>query len=263
MAEIDREGVRLGFDDVGQGKAIVLVHGWGCSRKFFKPQVDALSTHHRVISVDLRGHGMSDAPEQDYTMPVFADDIAWLCARLGVRKPMLVGHSMGGNAILELAARYPDVASGIMLIDSLLFPPANLVEQLKVAVAGLQTKDFRLVVRQLAEALFIPSDDPMRKEWILTALESTPQHVLVSAFARHTTEYDASDAAERCFVPTAYIGAASPLGDVMQLKSKCPGVLVGQTLGAGHFSQLEVPDQINAMLMHFMKLCAEVRLPVN
>jgi pimeloyl-ACP methyl ester carboxylesterase len=256
MAEIDRDGVRLGFDDVGQGKSIVLVHGWGCNRKFFKPQVDALSAHHRVISLDLRGHGMSDAPDQNYTMQVFADDIAWLCARLGVHKPMLVGHSMGGNAVLELAARHPDVASGIVLIDSLLFPSASVVEQLKVAVAGLQTNDFRLVVRQAAETLFIPSDDPARKQWIMTAMESTPQHVLASALARHTTEYDAADAAERCFVPAAYIGAASPLGDIMQLKSKCPGILIGQTLGAGHFSQLEVPDQINAMLVRFMKLCA-------
>lgn len=255
MAEIDRDGVRLGFDDVGQGKTIVLVHGWGCNRKFFKPQVDALSAHHRVISLDLRGHGMSDAPDQDYTMQVFADDIAWLCARLGVRKPMLVGHSMGGNAILELAARHPDVAGGIVLIDSLLFPPASLIEQLNVAVAGLQTTDFRMVVRQVVQTLFIPSDDRARKEWITTAMESTPQHVLTSTLARHTTEYDATNAVEQCFVPAAYIGAASPLGDIAQLKSRRPGILIGQTLGSGHFSQLEVPDQINAMLVRFMKLC--------
>lgn len=256
MAEIHRDGVRLAFDDIGQGKSIVLVHGWGCNREFFKPQADALSAHHRVISVDLRGHGMSDAPDQNYPIRVFADDIAWLCARLDVHKPMLVGHSMGGNAVLEVAARHPDVASGVVLIDSLLFPSASFVEQLKVAVAGLLTNDFRFVVRQLAETLFIASDNPVRKQWIMTAIEDTPQHVLASALAGHFMEYDARDAAERCRVPAAYIGAASPLGDVMQLKSRCPGILIGQTLGAGHFSPLEVLDQINAMLLHFIKLCA-------
>jgi pimeloyl-ACP methyl ester carboxylesterase len=227
----------------------------GRQRTFFKPQVDALSAHYRVISVDLRGHGMSDAPDQDYTMPVFADDIAWLCATLGVRKPMLIGHSMGGNVVLELAARHPDVASGIVLIDSLLFAPASLIQQLKGAVAGLQTTDFRMVVRQVAETLFIPSDDRARKEWITDAMERTPQHVLASALARHSTEYDATDALERCSVPAAYIGAAVPLGDVAQLKTRRPDFLISQTLGSGHYSQLEVPDQINAMLLRFMQLC--------
>jgi pimeloyl-ACP methyl ester carboxylesterase len=255
MAEIDRDGVRLGFDDVGKGESVVLVHGWGCNRMFFKPQVDALSAHHRVISLDLRGHGTSDAPEQDYTMQMFANDISWLCGKLDVHKPIVVGHSMGGTAVLELAALYPDVVKGIVLIDSLLFPPASFVDQLKPVAEALYTDDYRAILRQVAGALFIASDDPARKEWILSAMESTPQHVLASAFANHVTEYDASDAAVRCRVPAAYIGAARPLGDVAKLKIKCHEVLISQTLGAGHFLTLEAPDQLNAMLMRFISLC--------
>jgi pimeloyl-ACP methyl ester carboxylesterase len=58
------------------------------------------SRSHRTVSVDLRGHGRSDAPYQDYTMAAFADDLAWLCSELGVIKPIVVGHGMGGNVAL-------------------------------------------------------------------------------------------------------------------------------------------------------------------
>lgn len=66
MVEIDRDGVRLGFGHVASRENLLC---WcmdgGCNRMYFKPQVDALSAHRRVISLDLRGHGTSDAPEQE------------------------------------------------------------------------------------------------------------------------------------------------------------------------------------------------------
>ncbi len=62
---------------------------------------------HSVMALDLRGHGRSDKPDQQYTMRVFADDVAWLCAELELTKPILIGHSMGGIISFDLAARYP------------------------------------------------------------------------------------------------------------------------------------------------------------
>ena len=66
------------------------------------PQFDYFGRTHRVVAVDLRGHGASDKPMQEYTVAGFADDLAWLCDQLGVVKPVVVGHSMGGNVAFEL-----------------------------------------------------------------------------------------------------------------------------------------------------------------
>jgi pimeloyl-ACP methyl ester carboxylesterase len=131
MQMIKKEGVTLAYQDMSRGSPPMLfVHGWGCDHTAFAPQAEFFSRSRRVISVDLRGHGQSDAPDQDYTMAAFADDLAWLCTELALTKPMVVGHSMGGNVALELAARYPEIPASIVLIDSAILPPQSMLNAL-------------------------------------------------------------------------------------------------------------------------------------
>ena len=106
----------------------MFIHGLGFDHSTFAPQVDYFWRSHRVIAVDLRGHGASDVGKQEYAMPVFAEDIAWLWAQLNLVKPVFVGHSMGGNVALTLAALHPEVPASILLIYSLLFADKDLSE---------------------------------------------------------------------------------------------------------------------------------------
>ena len=105
--------------------------GWDSTTVTFAAQIEFFSWTHRVIAVDLRGHGASDNGKPEYAMPVFAEDIAWLCAQLNLVKPVFVGHSMGGNVALTLAALHPYVPASILLIDSLLFPPHDMAAMLR------------------------------------------------------------------------------------------------------------------------------------
>src|SRR5262245_62645954 len=108
MAIIAHDGIRLAYDDRGAGDpTIVLVHGWTCDRSFFGPQVDHFARRHRVVSVDLRGHGESDKPDGAYPIAAYADDIAYLIGQLGLGPVVAVGHSMGGLAVAGLAASHP------------------------------------------------------------------------------------------------------------------------------------------------------------
>jgi hypothetical protein len=92
MQLIKKEGVTLAYQDINPGSPPMLfVHGWGCDHTAFAPQAEFFRRSHRVVSVDLRGHGKSDAPHQDYTMAAFADDLAWLCTELALTKP-IVNH---------------------------------------------------------------------------------------------------------------------------------------------------------------------------
>ena len=110
MSRLRRDGVALFYEEAGVGEPpMLLVHGLGCCHTHLTPQLEHFSDDHRVVAVDLRGHGQSDAPHQEYTIEGFADDLAWVCARLGLENPVVVGHSLGGEICLALAASYPDL----------------------------------------------------------------------------------------------------------------------------------------------------------
>lgn len=118
MATIARNGIKLAYDDRGAGDpTIVFVHGWTCNRSFLAPQAEHFAKRHRVVSVDLRGHGESDKPLGAYPITAYADDIAYLIDQLGLRKVVAVGHSMGGLTVAQLAASHPDCVAAIVLVE--------------------------------------------------------------------------------------------------------------------------------------------------
>src|SRR5262249_37927716 len=153
------------YEDVGSGaQALVLIHCWTCNNTFFEAQVEHFASKYRVIAVDLRGHGESDKPQQDYTMPGFASDVAWLCDQLGVRKPVLIGHSMGGNISLEIARLYPDLPAAVVMLDSVIIPPPALAAAFAGVSKALRGPDFPAASRELMGSVCIPADDPVRME---------------------------------------------------------------------------------------------------
>jgi pimeloyl-ACP methyl ester carboxylesterase len=253
MQLVKRGEVALAFNDVGAGDAapLLFVHGWGCNHTHFAPQQVALGTQRRTVAVDLRGHGASDAPPQEYTVAGFADDLAWQCRELELVKPIVVGHSMGGTIALELAAKHPDLLSAAVLIDSALFPSPPKLNFYRSLAEALQGAGYRSAVEQVLATQFLPSDDPALRPKVAASMEVTPQHVLSSSFADHLIKYDAAVAATACGIPIAYIGAEVPKADVPKFRQLCPHLRVGQILGAGHFATLLVPEQINTMLKGF------------
>ena len=126
MRQVERDGVALCYEEAGEGKPpVLLVHGWCCDHTYFAPQVEHFAQRgHRVVAVDLRGHGESDKPRQRYSMQVFADDLAWMCERLDFAQPVVVGHSMGGIVAFDLAARYPGLTSAVVMLDAAVVLPS-------------------------------------------------------------------------------------------------------------------------------------------
>lgn len=255
---IDRDGTKLSYiDNGGDGTCFVLVHGWCCDHSFFAPQAEHLAkAGHRVVSLDLRGHGTSDAPDVAYTISLFADDVAWCVERLALDKPVIIGHSMGGIVAFDLAARYPDLPDAIVMLDS----SVTRSQAARTATGGFCEKlagpDRINVMRDyVSTTLFIPTDDSARKELLLKRMSSTSAHVVVSAM-EGLRDYDPSYAAGLIKAASLYIAADEPVArsDLGALRDLIPQLLFGQTVGSGHFCQLEVPDQVNAMLDRFMQI---------
>jgi pimeloyl-ACP methyl ester carboxylesterase len=256
MRSLRRDGVDLFYEEAqGDNPPILLVHGWCCDHAYFAPQLEHFANRgHRVVAVDLRGHGRSDKPEGSYAMEVFADDLAWLCEQIGLAKPVVVGHSMGGIVAFDLAARYPDLPSGVVMLDAAVVLPSAARATIPGLLKQLCGPDYRETLRSyVANSLFIQTDDRERKQRILEGMSLAPQHVVVSAF-EGLRDYDPTEATGGLAVPAVYIAAdeAQPRSDMARFHELAPRVLYGKTVGSGHFCQLEVPEQVNAMIDRFL-----------
>ncbi|MFI5394782.1 MAG: alpha/beta fold hydrolase [Candidatus Binatia bacterium] len=253
MQKLNRAGIALCFTEAGSGSPpLLFVHGWTCDHTFFGPQFEYFGRVHRVVAVDLRGHGESDKPQQDYSMAAFADDLAWLCAQIGLQKPVIIGHSMGGLIALEFSARHPELPAAIVTVDSPILPPEGAFDPVAPFVAALRTPAYQEAQRQFIEQmLFLPTDDPARKARIVEVMSRAPQHVMASAF-ENIVRFDQAGPAAACKVPWLALFATHVFTDMPRLRAVCPHVITGQTVGAGHFHQLEVPEQVNAMIERFL-----------
>ena len=122
MPTIDVGEVELFFTDSGEGAEtdgppILLVHGWTCDSHDWLFQLDPFQAEHRVIAVDLRGHGRSSAPESGYSMQRYAADLATLLQRYEVDPVVVVGHSLGGSVAAALAVEYPSLVRAMVAVE--------------------------------------------------------------------------------------------------------------------------------------------------
>jgi pimeloyl-ACP methyl ester carboxylesterase len=261
-----RDGVRLAHFEAGpanpQTPPLVLVNGWTGDHRIFTPQIAHFGQTRRVVAINLRGHGASDAPKQDYTMAGFADDVAWQCTQLGLQRPVVIGHSLGGAISLEMCGSHPELAAGLIMIDSIVLGRKELREapEVSLLLQGIGGPDYLDVSRANAWEIGCDYDDPARRraifdEYILPPCESTPQHVAFSAI-RNVMDHDPEASAKACRIPMAYISADVPLinmaRDLDRLKELCPQLVIAKTMLAGHFNTIEVADQVNAMIERFL-----------
>jgi pimeloyl-ACP methyl ester carboxylesterase len=255
VKQLKRDGVRLCYEEAGDGRPpLLFVHGWCCDHTYFAPQFERFGRTHRVVAVDLRGHGESDAPLQEYTMDGFADDLAWVCDQLKIERPVVIGHSMGGVVSLVMAARYPEVARAVVLIDAPVVRPESMTSSRRTLAETLEGEDYKEVAaRFVADALFIPTDDPELKARVVEAMSCVPQHVMVSAM-KSLSLCDTAAAASTCKQPLLFISASRMIPDVARFQTLAPQVQFGWTVGAGHFNQLLVPDQVDSMIERFLAL---------
>jgi pimeloyl-ACP methyl ester carboxylesterase len=255
MGYATRDGVRLYYEQGGDGEQdLVFVHGWCCDHTFFAPQVEHFRASHRTMTLDLRGCGDSDVPDDGYDVPTLADDVAWLCREVGATNPVIVGHSLGGSIAVELAARSPTLPAAIVALD-----PGPMHS----------TPEAQRVYSGLAEQLEGPEGDAVRETWvrgdvdmmddreqarrILETMCSVPLPV-AAAVIRGTVEWNGLAALAMCQAALLVV-LTEPRGSNApdRLRAIRPDVHIGVTVGSGHFHQFEVPEQVNAMMERFLQ----------
>lgn len=118
---IETNGLKLHYTRTGGAKPpFILTHGFSDDGLCWTPVAEVLAADYDVIMLDARGHGLSDGPEEGYGSLDHAADVAGVINKLGLEKPLVLGHSMGAATALALAGTYPDLPGAILLED----PPA-------------------------------------------------------------------------------------------------------------------------------------------
>jgi len=247
-----RNGVTLRYLEAGTGAPpLLFIHGWCCNSTFWRDQLPHFARKHHVVAMDLRGHGRSDKPDEDYSIPAFVDDVAWLIGELHLHKPVVIGHSMGGTIAMNLARKHPDLVEAIVMVDSPIHPfPDTMQPMLTQTLAALQTPAYEGVAAGFVRmAMFNADSPPLLVEEVVAGMSSAPQRVMHTAIA--STLSDESMLAGAIPVPALFIRAATQIASDAELRRRYPGIGV-ITIPAAHFVQMEQPDATNNVISDFL-----------
>lgn len=170
---VDIDGVRLHYVERGEGPVVVLLHGNMVSLSDFEASglIDRLAQSHRVIAFDRPGFGHSTRlRDRLWTPAAQADLLQAALLHLGVKRPLVVGHSMGTVVALALALAHPDDVSGLVLLGGYYYPSARLDALMTAPVAlpvigdvmryTVTAVSARLLIERSVEAMFAPNEVP-------------------------------------------------------------------------------------------------------
>ena len=230
--------IRLRYRDTGAGEdALLLVHGWCSSSRAWELTTRSQRAKVRVVRVDLRGHGASEAPPRGrYRWRDFTDDIDALMQTLGLARVVAIGHSMGSPIALELARRRPETVVGIVTIDGL---------------SGLGLTRERAAMHPWVVALTPTSTAEIRRRLVQNFLPANERAALIAyrdAVVTGTPRRDWS----RLKQPVLYVAASHSRRTATDVRTVIPHAQFGQVVGSGHYVQFDATAQLHAMLNRFL-----------
>jgi pimeloyl-ACP methyl ester carboxylesterase len=120
MPKLNRDGVDIHYEVYGSGPPLILTHGYSSTSAMWQGQIEALSKHHRLVLWDMRGHGLSDYPDdpESYSEALTVGDIAALLDAVGAEKAIVGGLSLGGYMSLAFHRAHPERVRALLIIDT-------------------------------------------------------------------------------------------------------------------------------------------------
>ena len=265
-------GSRIAYLDAGGGPPVILVHGFGGSLWQWEYQQAPLATHHRIITLDLPGSGLSDKPDIAYTPDEMIAFFQGFMDALGIQKAALVGNSMGGGLVIGMAVTHPERVERVVLISGM---PKNVREKL----TGRLT---RRAVETSAPVWLIRLGNWLAGRWVTEDVlqEMVYDHSLLTPAViersyqnRHRPGLIAPLMTTARTLPLWEQGLARRIGEIRQptlviwgeedevfppdvgreLQATIKGASFALVPKAGHIPQWEQSDVVNQLLISFLK----------
>jgi pimeloyl-ACP methyl ester carboxylesterase len=266
-------GHRWAFRKAGKGPAVLLIHGIGDSSDTWTELIPELARHHTVIAPDLLGHGSSDKPRGDYSVPAYANGMRDLLGVLGIDRVTLVGHSLGGGVAMQFAYQFPHRTERLALVSPggvgrgvtpalrlASLPGAHLaLASLRLPPVRTQTSLVIRLLQLLDTGLGVDAPD------LLRVVDSLPCSASRDAFIRTLRAVvdwrgQVVTMLDRCYLtagmPTLVIwgsrDAVVPARHAKVAHAAMPGSRLEIFEGAGHFPFHADPQRFLALLENFI-----------
>ncbi|HXC79842.1 MAG TPA: alpha/beta hydrolase [Candidatus Acidoferrum sp.] len=250
MSEValSSDGMPVAYEVHGQGSpALVFVHGWSCDRKYWRNQLGHFDDRHRVVAIDLAGHGKSGRGRKAYTIPAFGDDVVAVVEKLGIDDIVLIGHSMGGDVIVEAALDLRERVRGLVWVDVY-----STLGQISSRAANERfiapfRQDFETAAGQFVRRMFLAGSDLALVESVVADMSGAPPEIAVDVM-EHAINNDGAILAglRELRVPIVAINPDHQPTDTEALRRH--GVRAVTMIGVGHFPMLEDPAAFNRLL---------------
>lgn len=247
----------IAYEDIGSGApTIVFAHGAFANRVHYAPQMEHLSKRHRVLALDIRGHGESDTSPGAFGIREAADDVIAVCEAAGVDRGIIVGHSWA--VPLQVAEQRPDLVAGVVLLDgAVLISEHERAQILKDFVPVLEGPGWAAAMQGFLGGSGFPYPAPALKARVLEEIAHGPSQ-LAAQLMRDVMSTDWSPQLSSGTYPLLYVHGVMPT-DLQRLREVRPDAIVGAIAGGGHYISLEVPDQVNAMIDRFLELADQTQ----
>ena len=248
------DGVEIRYEAAGNGEpALVFVHCWSCDRSYWSGQAAHFAKSRRTVAIDLAGHGESGRERQRYTVEAFGADVKALVDALGLKRVVLVGHSMGGPVILEAARLMPEKVAALVPIDTLHRVGQKTSPEERRALLDPMRADFAGAARKFVrDFMFTPKSDPALADRIAQDMSAAPKEVALSAL-ENLADYDEAAALAAIKAPLRLINADRWPTDLAAARKYKPDVQLAVMPGLGHFPMLEDPAEFNRLLERALK----------
>jgi 3-oxoadipate enol-lactonase len=255
--ETSLNGIRMRYEDVGEGPAVLLVHAFPLGGAMWRHQIEALRDRYRVIVPDLRGFGGTDAPPGNYSMDQQADDLAALLEYLGLSKVALVGLSMGGYIGFAFWRRHQDKVAALVLADTRAGADNAEGKAGREANARLaEEQGAAAIAEKMMPNLVAPGASQEVREELRRLIVANSPVGIAGALRGMAARPDSTPDLAGIDVPTLVVvgeeDGLTPPAEAEAIHKGVAGSRLERIAGAGHLSNLEQPGAFNTILGGFL-----------